>query len=226
MTFRDDRITGVNGTYGFQWIAATCCGDVVTLDNVTISCGYNATPANTADGLVWDGAVKTLNLLGGTNTLKCNHDLYVRNTPGGVQFPQFLVADNVQLEGATSNALKAESGSFFQITNSYINNSPSTAQGQADGPIIDLECDTVHGVVCGSANAGASVDFFMTNTKVFTGTSECIKVDWAQVFLTNNRFQNCSGASPTVPVALMGQLQATCISTAAAWKTDRTAHIQ
>ena len=77
---------------------------------------------------------KTLNILGGTNILKCNHDLYVRNTPGGVQFPQFLVADNLQLEGATSNALKAESGSFFQITNSYAANIPSTAAGAGGWP--------------------------------------------------------------------------------------------
>lgn len=205
VTFRDTRITGVNGAYGFTWTAATCCGDVVTLDNVTIACGYNATPANTADGFVWDGAVKTLNILGGTNILKCNHGLYVRNTPGGVQFPQFLVADNLQLEGATSSALKAESGSFFQITNSYAANIPSTEQGRADGPVIDLGCDAVHGVACGSAGAGASIDFYMTNTKTYSGTSECIKVDWLGVFLSNSRFENCSGASPTVPVALMGQ---------------------
>jgi hypothetical protein len=197
MIFSNSFINLARGQYGLKWDQAspTANGDLLNLTNTTIACGYNATPAATADGIYWDGNTKTLNL---TNVviLRCNHGMQVANSRGQAAFPQFLFAQDLQIEGATSNAFLAKSGSSFWITNGYFDNARGGAQGSADGSVMVMQCDPVAGAYCGSAPAGASVNLWLTNAHIFDSGVSCVSFDWSLSLISNSTLELCSLAAP------------------------------
>jgi hypothetical protein len=189
------------GQYALKWDydgADGGTGDILTISNSTINCGYNATPANTADGILWDGATHTLNI-SNVAILSCNHGLWMKNSRGLVanKFPLYLAANNLQIEGAATNAFRADAGAFLWIANSiFFNSRGAPGQGSADGNVFVLTCDAVAGANCGSTPAGGSLQAVISNT-VFNSNSNgaCVSIDWQLTTITSSTVTNCSGGS-------------------------------
>lgn len=201
IAIKRSRLELVRGAHAIKFDKDPAAGtaDVLMIQHVLINCGYNAVPANTASAFVWDGAARSVNI-SDVHWLQCKYGVWVRNTRANASFPQYLQASGLNIEGAASNAIRYDSGSWAWITNSYLTNLPKAAQGNADTAVVHLGY---------AATVGAAADFWLTNSKIFAGSSECMNIDWKGVYVTNVQMRDCvstalANTKPAVRVGATG----------------------
>lgn len=138
----------------FDSVAVGERSDVLTLDHVTIQGASSG-----QDCMVWDGYTNTLRLFG-VNMLGCANGLHIEDTSGSTsQYPQFLQADDLEVDSATGNALVTDSyAASLTIVNSQLTTTGSTSAfslGAHTGRVYFLG-DRLQGSYGGAIAGGAS----------------------------------------------------------------------
>lgn len=138
--------TGGVGNYGVSWTSPAnnaARSDVLDINHTVVNAQWTG-----SDCYVLDGMVATLRIHH-TNGLLCNYGLRVRNTAGSTQyFPSFIIADDLEIDGAKISALSIEAGRNLYFIDSFFNNdhSASGGQGGADGPAVQVLADATGSV--------------------------------------------------------------------------------
>lgn len=134
ITIRDAVIVPnlAGSQYGIHWHTSTTNGtvrsDVLTLDNVVVSAQWSD-----AECIRWDGFCATM-VASHLRLLHGKYGFRVLNTnASAVNYPQFLNAFDLEIEGFKTRGMSIEAGSEFKIVASDINNLTGFAsQGSAD----------------------------------------------------------------------------------------------
>jgi hypothetical protein len=152
---------------------------VLVLTNGVINALYHG-----ADGVVLDGMVQTLRI-NGVGVLGTGHGLWVRNTAHSSRyFPQFIYANDLEIDGAAQSAVRIDAGSDFHFVDSDISNtSGASHQGSLDGDCFVINPDL-----------GASItrNIFISDGRLGNCQGRALFIDAQGVHLTG---ENVRGAS-------------------------------
>lgn len=128
----------VRGQYGHRVVAfGSDRADVLQITNSSVNCNWHGGQGFSIDGLVfttrWYGA----------NYLDCSIGFHVDNSGGAGNFPQYFEAHGLEIDGASQNAMRFDSGSDFMCDSCVVSNtSGSSGQGGADGPALVINPDS------------------------------------------------------------------------------------
>ncbi|WNJ88456.1 glycosyl hydrolase family 28-related protein [Bosea sp. 685] len=106
--------------------------DVLTIINSVLQCGTTG-----ADGIEWDGAAHTLRIFG-SSIIGARDAFVIKNTAASAaNFPSFLYAFDLEVDGTTRKVISASSGRQINFTNCDL-----FCLSSASGPVIDVSPDT------------------------------------------------------------------------------------
>jgi len=129
-----------------KWFSAVTGerSDVLTLDHVTVNQNGSG-----QDCMAWDGNTQTLRIFG-VNMLGCAKGLHIQNTSGSTSvYPQFLQADDLEIDSASSNALISDS---YAASLTVVNSQLTSGSGV---PAVDIGANTDRVYIVGSRLQGS-----------------------------------------------------------------------
>lgn len=120
---------------------ASQSGQVLCLTNVTINCFGNA------QGILIDGPANTLRIQA-CGVIHAINGLLVQNTQGSNNlFPEFIFADDLEIDGVITSCVNIQAGRRFQFSNcSFFNNFGGET---SDTDVIQIASDGAHSVTSG-----------------------------------------------------------------------------
>ena len=129
-------------SYAVHWYcvaAAAQVGNVLALTNVTINCNGNG-----AQGIWLDGACDTLRLQA-VGVLHSVNGLLVQNTQLSNQyFPQFVFANDLEIDGVTQSCINIQAGRVFHFTNCDFFNNFSGESSDTD--VVQIAADGAYSI--------------------------------------------------------------------------------
>lgn len=166
-------------------------------DSITFNdFGLNAQSLG-ANCLNWDGDINTVRMQH-VFMISCLNGMSISNSANSTSyFPQFLEADDLEIDSAAEDALSINAGRDFQIVNSYLNS--SDAASGAGFPLA-INPDTGFSVTSG---------IMIANTEIQDAPNGAAYIGAKDVTMANDHFfdtnKASSGVNPTVEVLATGQ---------------------
>ena len=163
--------------------------DVVSFRHVVVNAQRLGAGCLNWDGMIQTVQVQTLQLL------QCgDYGMVVTNSQHDTQWwPAFLQADDLEIEGATKDALAINAGRFFHCVNCYIN--------QFYGNDLAYYPLTVHPDTGFSDTAGVYLD----NSEVHDAYGAAAYLDAKNITISNTQFFDTNHkASGSIPVVVVG----------------------
>jgi hypothetical protein len=106
--------------------------DVLTIINSVLQCSTTG-----ADGIEWDGAAHTMRIFG-SSIIGARDAIVIKNTAASAaNFPSFLYAFDLEVDGTTRKVISASSGRQINFTNCDF-----FCLNSASGPVVDVSPDT------------------------------------------------------------------------------------
>jgi len=162
--------------------------DLITFDNFNLNNIHNG-----GNCLVWDGPVFTVRV-NQTALLECNYGIQVNNSQASSsEYPEFLFANDLEVDSACSGGIAINAGSDFHISNSFFGT--QYCNGSTGKFPLLINPDT--GV---SVTHGVSI----VNSQFHDSGAQAAVIGGKDVYIANSSFFDTnhagSGATPAIEI--------------------------